>query len=243
MFDRDEFNQQKQANIQKAFQDQELNDLALKFITKSDQYNYAYNWTWLGLPVIQMPEDIVIIQEIIWDTKPDVIIETGIAWGGSIALYASVLEMVGKGKVIGIDTVLPQKNIDQIMNYSFSKRMHLIEGSSTDESSITQIKKLIMPTDTVMVILDSNHTHEHVFNELQAYKELVSLNNYLVISDTVVEEIPAQEHRPRPWGHGNNPRTAVEGFLEQEKIRFSRNNEYNKKAINSFTRNGYLKRV
>ncbi len=242
MFDRDQFDQQKQKNIENAFEDKELNDLALKFITKSDQHNYAYNWTWLGLPIIQMPEDIVIIQEIIADSKPDIIIETGIAWGGSIVLYASILELLGNGKVIGIDTVLPQKNIDQIMNYSFSKRIHLLQGSSTDQKIITQVKDLIKPSDKVMVILDSNHTHEHVFNELQAYKEFVSKDHYLVISDTVVEEIPAQLHRSRPWGHGNNPRTAVDTFLKEE-VRFSRDNEHNKKAVNSFTRNGYLKKI
>jgi cephalosporin hydroxylase len=242
MFDRNQFNNQKQKNINAAFEDKELQDLAVKFITKSDQHNYAYNWTWLGLPVIQMPEDIVLIQEIIADVKPDIILETGIAWGGSIVLYASILELLGKGKAIGIDVVLPQKNIDQIMNYSFSKRIHLIEGSSTDQSVLAQVQDLITPSDKVMVILDSNHTHEHVFNELQLYKKFVSKDSYLVVSDTIVEEIPVQLHRPRPWGHGNNPRTAVDLFLKEEN-NFSRDNDYNRKAINSFTRNGYLKRV
>ena len=240
MFDRDQFNKEKQSNIEKAFQDKELHDTALKFITKSDQYNYAYNWTWLGLPIIQMPEDIIIIQEIIWDCKPDVVIETGIAWGGSVVLYASILEMLGNGKVIAVDTVLPQKNIDQIMKYPFSKRIDLVEGSSTDRSVVEQVKSKIKPGDTVMVILDSNHTHDHVFNELLEYSELVTKGNYLVVSDTIVQEIPKQLHRPRSWGHGNNPRTAVDAFLQENIERFSQNNQYNKKAINSFTRNGYL---
>ncbi len=242
MFDRDEFNQQKKRNIETAFNDKKLHDLAIKFITKSDQHNYAYNWTWLGLPVIQMPEDIVLIQEIIADIKPDVIIETGIAWGGSIVLYASILELLGNGKVIGIDVVLPQKNIDQIMKYAFSERIHLIEGSSTDQKILKQVQDLIAASDKVMVILDSNHTHEHVFNEIQLYKDFVSKDSYLVVSDTIVEEIPIQLHRPRSWGHGNNPRTAADLFLKSETF-FSRDNEYNKKAINSFTRNGYLKKA
>ncbi len=240
MFDRDQFNKEKQINIEKAFQDKELHDTALNFITKSDQYNYAYNWTWLGLPIIQMPEDMIIIQEIIWDCKPDVVIETGIAWGGSVILYASILEMLGNGNVIAVDTVLPQKNIDQIMNYPFSKRINLVEGSSTDISVVNQVKSKIKQTDKVMVILDSNHTHDHVFNELLHYSELVTKGNYLVVSDTVVQEIPKQLHRPRSWGQGNNPRTAVDAFLSKENSRFSQDNQYNKKAINSFTRNGYL---
>ncbi len=244
MFDREQFNKQKQINIEKAFKDESLHKTALEFITKSDEHNYAYNWTWLGLPIIQMPEDMIIIQEIIWETKPDIIIETGIAWGGSIILYAGILELLGKGKVIGIDTVLPEKNINEIMKYHFSHRIELLEGSSTDFLMYQQIKKNIISTDKIMVILDSNHTHEHVFNELNMYNNLVALGNYLIISDTVIEEIPEQLHRPRKWSHGNNPRTAVDIFLQSpEGFCFSRDNEYNKKAINSFTRNGYLKRI
>ena len=240
MFNREEFELQKKENIQKAFQDKELHQDAIRFITTSDRHNYAYNWTWLGLPIIQMPEDIVLIQEIIWDTQPDVIIETGIAWGGSIVLYASLTELIGKGQVIAIDKVLPQKNIDQIMKYNFSNRINLFEGSSIDPEIIEKVTALIKPTDKVMVILDSNHTHEHVYKELHTWSKLVTSGNYLVASDTIVEEIPEQKHRPRPWGHGNNPMTAVNMFLS-EQSRFSRDNNYNCKAINSFTRNGYLK--
>src|SRR5450432_4708936 len=134
MFDRTQFDLEKQQNIRKAFQDPELHQQALQFITKSDQHNYAYNWTWMGLPIIQMPEDIVLIQEIIWDVQPDVVIETGIAWGGSVVLYASMLELIGKGQVVAIDKVLPAHNIDQIMKYKFSNRIKLFEGSSVDST-------------------------------------------------------------------------------------------------------------
>jgi cephalosporin hydroxylase len=240
MFDRAKFNNQKEINIKNAYADAGLHDIALDFITRSDKVGYGYNWTWLDMPIIQMPEDIVLVQEIIWDTKPDVIIETGIAWGGSVVLYSSILELIGNGIVIAIDKVLPQHNIDAIMKYRFSNRVTLLEGSSIDPEIVKKVSEKIKPKDKVMVILDSNHTHEHVYEELKVWSPYVTSENYLIVSDTVVEEIPIQEHRPRPWGHGNNPMTAVNQFLLENK-KFTRNNVYNHKAINSFTRNGYLK--
>ncbi|NCQ55968.1 cephalosporin hydroxylase, partial [Candidatus Parcubacteria bacterium] len=178
--------------------------------------------------------------EIIWETRPDVIIETGIAWGGSVVLYASILELIGKGEVYAIDTVLPQHNIDDIKKYNFSNRINLFQGSSTDRKIVENISKKIKPTDRVMVLLDSNHTHEHVYNELQAWSRFVTPGNYLIVSDTVIEEISEQTHRPRPWGAGDNPMTAVNKFLS-ENNRFTQNNLHNQKALTSYTRNGYLK--
>jgi cephalosporin hydroxylase len=239
MFDRIKFEKDKRENVIKQRQDQSLNKLAVSFIEKSDQYNYAYQWTWLGLPIIQMPEDIIITQEIIWDKKPDVIIETGIAWGGSIVMYASILELIGKGNVIAVDKVLPQSNVDAIMQYPFSKRINLFEGSSTDPQVYEEIKKLIKPTDKVMVLLDSNHTHEHVFEELKVWSSLVTPGQYLVVSDTIIEDIPPQAHRVRSWGPGNNPKTALREFLKQTN-RFNPDNYYNNKALATFTCEGYL---
>ncbi len=242
MFDRNQFNEEKKENIKKAYDNPELHKSALDFITKSDQHNYAYNWTWLDMPIIQMPEDIMLVQEIIWETKPDIIIETGIAWGGSVVLYASILELIGKGQVLAIDKVLPQHNIDAIMKYNFSSRIKLFEGSSIDESIVNAIRDIIKPTDKVMVLLDSNHTHAHVYEELKIWESFVTSGQYLVISDTIVEEIPEQTHRSRSWGHGDNPMTALNQFLS-ENNKFTRENDYNHKAICSFTRNGYLKRI
>lgn len=239
MFDRKAFDAEKAENIEKIYQDKKINDLALNFMIESDKLKYGYYWTWFGLPVIQMPEDIVITQEIIFDTKPDIIIEAGIAWGGGVLLYASMLQLLGKGKVLAVDKVLPEHNKKAIMGLPFSDRIHLYEGSSTDPEIVEQIKSHIKPTDNILLVLDSNHTHEHVYNELKTYAPLLKKNNCIIVSDTIVEEIPEQTHRPRPWGHGNNPRTAADQFLKEDK-RFTRNNMYNKKAINSYTRNGYL---
>ena len=240
MFDRKKFNQEKETRILDAYKVKELHDAALNFVEVSDKLNYAYNWTWLDLPIVQMPEDIVMAQEIIWETKPDVIIETGIARGGSVILYASILELIGKGDVYAIDMVLPQHNIDAIKKYNFSNRINLFQGSSTDSKIVNDISAKIKPTDKVMVLLDSNHTHEHVYNELQSWSKFVTSGNYLIVSDTIIEEIPEQKHRPRPWGAGDNPMTAVNKFLS-ENNRFTQKNLYNQKALSSYTRNGYLK--
>lgn len=238
MFDREGFEKEKLENAIKQHNDADVNRKALDFIIAADKTGYTYQWTWLGLPVIQPPEDIALMQEIIWETKPDVIIETGIAWGGSIVLYASILELVGKGKVIGVDTVLPQENINAITNYSFGKRIHLLEGSSTDEKVFEEVKKLINPGDKVMVILDSNHTHEHVYNELNMYGPIVTEGMYVVVSDTIVEEIPNQTHRVRPWGQGCNPKTGLDQYLKEVKD-FTLDNPINNKAMLSFARGGF----
>lgn len=240
MFDRTQFDLEKQQNIRKAHKDNDLQDVALKFITKSDQLNYAYNWTWLDLPIIQMPEDIVLVQEIIWETKPDIIIETGIAWGGSVLLSASMLELIGNGQVLAIDKVLPQHNIDQIMKYKFSNRIKLFEGSSVNATIIELVRAQIKPSDKVMVLLDSNHSHEHVYKELNIWGPMVTPQQYLVVSDTIIEDLQPQTHRPRPWGIGDNPLTALNDFLS-ENPRFTRENDYNYKALSSYTRNGYVK--
>lgn len=239
MFNRNQFDIEKEARVRSNYNNTELHNSALKFITVSDKFNYAYNWSWLDLPIIQMPEDIVLVQEIIWQTKPDIIIETGIAWGGSIVLSASMLELIGKGQVFAIDTVLPQHNIDAIKKYNFSHRINLFEGSSTDLNIVDSITRHINKDHKVMILLDSNHTHNHVYEELKTWSPFVTPGNYLIISDTVIEEIPIQHHRPRAWRHGNNPKTAVNEFLSVDN-RFTLNNPYNHKAINSYTRNGYL---
>ena len=237
MFDRKQFEEEKLKNIEQAHKDQDLHAAALQFIAQGFRLGYGHNWTWLDMPIIQMPEDVVLVQEIIWKTKPDLIIETGVAWGGSIVLYASLLELIGNGQVIGIEQVLPEQNIAAIMNYKFSNRIKLFAGSSTDLTIFAEVNKLIQPNSKVMVLLDSNHTHEHVYNELQLWSGLVTPGCYLIVSDTIVEEIA--EHRVRPWGVGNNPKTAMDQFLTQNN-RFNKNNYYNKKTMCSFSRTGYL---
>jgi len=209
---------------------------------ESDKYGYGYQWTWLGLPIIQMPQDILVTQEIIWQTKPDVVIETGIAWGGSVALYASLLQLIGKGTVVAVDLNLMDHVEAQIMALPFSERIQLYKGSSTETSMRQKIAAHVKPGQSVMVLLDSNHTHDHVLEELKLYAPLVTEGQYLVVSDTVVEDIPVQDHRPRPWGPGNNPKTALQAYLAQSD-RFVVDEMIDSKLLLSYTPQGYCRCV
>lgn len=242
-FDREKFEESKLEYVNQIHRDTNFKKTGLYFTEQSFEKNYIYLWTWLGMPIIQMPEDILSVQEIIWKNKPDIIIETGIAWGGSVVFYASILSLYNKhGKVIAIDRVLPQKNIDAIKNYSFKDSMYLLEGDSTDAALFNQVKSLIQPNDKVMMILDSNHTHDHVLAELTLWSPIVTKGQFIVVSDTIVEDIPEHKDRPRPWGKGNNPKTAVRTFLEKNK-NFSNDNIYNKRSLASHNYDGYLERL
>jgi len=242
MFDRVEFDGQNLTHAAEMSRDEGLRRRALDLVIESDKYGYGYQWTWLGLPIIQLPQDIVATQEIIWKTKPDVIIETGIAWGGSVALYASLLQLIGKGKVVAVDLNLMDHVSTQIMSYPFSNRIHLYKGSSTNAAIVEKVRSHIEPGQSVMVLLDSNHTHKHVLEELRTYAPLVTKGQYVVVSDTVVEDIPAQKHRTRPWGPGDNPKTALDAYLKETK-RFEIDQEINRKLLLTYTPDGYARCV
>jgi cephalosporin hydroxylase len=242
IFVRDDFEADKRKNAQEQMRDQPLLRQSLDFIVQSDTHGYGYQWTWLGLPVLQMPQDIVAVQEIIWACKPDVIIETGIAWGGSVVLYASIQQLIGKGKVVAVDLNLMDHVADQIMSYPFSNRIHLYKGSSTAPDIVSKLKAHIEPGQSVMVLLDSDHTHAHVLDELRLYAPLVTKGQYLVVSDTIVEDIPVQEHRARRWGPGNNPKTALKAFLE-EFGGFETDPYINGKLLLTYSPDGYCRRV
>ena len=239
MFDRSAFEIEKAQEIQKALGDPELLRKGRDFLIHSDRYKYGYYWTWMGLPIIQMPEDIVLTQEIMWETKPDFVIEAGIAWGGSLALYAAFQEIQGFGKVIGIDVTIPAHNREAILGTPVSHRISLVEGSSSDHEIYDQVVAQIPDGSNILLVLDSNHTHEHVLAELKLWSPLLQKGNYIIVSDTVVEVIPEQTHRARAWGHGNNPMTAVEEFLRTDD-RFSVKNRYSDRAFASFNPSGYL---
>lgn len=207
------------------------------------KHQYTYNFDWLGVPVIQTPQDIVAIQEIIWKTKPDVIVETGVARGGSLVLHASILKLLeNDGWVIGVDIDIRDHNREVIEKHPLGKNIELIQGSSIDPEIVNDVKSRIKLSDKVMVILDSNHTHEHVLSELQLYSPLVTKNCYLVVLDTVVEDIPEGLSENRPWGKGNNPKTAVHEFLKSSG-HFAIDEMVHKKLIVTCAPDGYLKRV
>ena len=242
MFVRDDFEADKRKNAQAQSWDEALRLVALDFIVQSDKYSYGYQWTWLGLPVIQMPQDIVATQEIIWACKPDVIIETEIAWGGSVVMYASMQQLIGKGKVVAVDLNLMDHVAEEIMSYPFSNRIHLYKGSSTAPDIVAKLKAHIEPGQSVMVLLDSDHTHAHVLDELRLYAPLVTKGQYLIVSDTIVEDIPVQEHRARRWGPGNNPKTALKAYLA-EAGGFEVYRHINNKLLLTYTPDGYYRRV
>lgn len=214
-----------------------------KLIETLGSYKYTYNFSWLGIPIIQCPQDVVAVQEIIWKTKPDLIIETGVAHGGSLILSASILHLLnGKGRVLGVDIDLRPHNVEAIENHPLASRINLIQGSSTEIGTVEQIKRHIQPDDKLMVILDSNHTHEHVLKELELYNSLVTKNSYLIVMDTVVEEMPDDYFPTHPWGKGNNPKTAVHEFLKTTD-RFEIDESIHNKLLITVAPDGYLKCV
>jgi cephalosporin hydroxylase len=220
----------------------ELLDAAGRLMQSSILAKYSYNFFWMGLPIIQYPQDMVAMQEIIWRVRPDVIIETGVARGGSLVYYASLLELIGNGRVIGIDIDIRPHNRLAIETHPMSKRIDLIEGSSISRPVLDKVRGLAAGSRTGLVVLDSNHTHDHVLAELGAYAEFVSVGSYCVVMDTVVEELPGNYFPDRPWGVGNNPKTAVSAFLERD-YRFEIDSLVPSKLLLTVAPDGYLRRV
>lgn len=213
------------------------------FNIESNKSQYSYNFSWMGRPIIQYPQDMIAMQEIIWNIKPDLIIETGIAHGGSLIYYASILELIGKGEILGIDIDIRKHNKIEIEKHSMAKRITMIQGSAIDPLIVEKIKIFSEDKKTVLVCLDSNHTHEHVLAELEMYSPFVSENSYIIVFDTIVENLPeGYFSQERPWGIGNNPKTAVTSFLQKNK-NFVIDTNIDNKLLISVAPQGYLKRI
>jgi cephalosporin hydroxylase len=217
-----------------------LQELTNQWFVESCKYKYSYNFSWMGRPIIQFPQDIMAMQEIIWQVKPDLIVETGIAHGGSLIFYASMLELIGEGQVLGIDVDIRQHNRVEIEQHPMFKRITMIEGSSIDEEIAKQVYDLAKGKSRILLVLDSNHTHDHVLKELELYSPLVTKDSYLVVFDTVVEDMPEDFFPDRPWGKGNNPKTAVWEFLKTNK-RFKVDKDIEAKLLITVAPDGYLK--
>jgi len=240
---KDDFEKERKENIKNLSENENLKLISTKWIESVSRFNYSYNFDWLGRPIIQFPQDIIALQEIIWNVKPDLVIETGIAHGGSIIFYASLLELIGKnGLVIGIDNDIREHNRVEIEKHSMYKRIKMIEGSSIDKKVVDKVYEQAKDKKNVMVILDSNHDHEHVLNELNLYSSLVTKGSYLVVLDTVIEDMPENFFKNRPWGKGNNPKTAVWEFLKRTN-RFEIDKEIEDKLLITVAPDGYLKCV
>lgn len=208
-----------------------------------DQYDYSYLWTWMGIPIIQLPADIMATQEVIWKTKPDIIIETGVARGGSVLFMASILEMMGNGQVIGVDIDIRKHNRESIEAHPMSKRVTLIEGGSVDDSILKQVRANIPDGARVMVVLDSDHSRDHVLEECRAYGPMVTKDCYMVVADTLVghlDEKEAPQNRSQVWYKGNDPLTALQDYM-LESDRFEIDLEINGKLVLSSSPGGYLR--
>ena len=235
-----DFEQEKIERIGKYKKKSNLIDAAQSFFIESMINKYSYNFAWMGRPIIQYPQDMIAMQEILWKVKPDLVIETGIAHGGSLIYYASILELIGKGNILGIDIDIREHNRIAIETHPMFKRISMIEGSSVSESVLEKVRMVAGKNRTILVSLDSNHTHDHVLKELETYSPFVTKGSYLVVFDTVVEDIPDHLSSNRPWGKGNNPKTAVWKFLESTG-RFVIDHDIENKLLITAAPDGYLK--
>lgn len=240
----EKFENERAQNVSLQGNNEPLKIAADSFMDLSIASRYSYNFSWMGRPIIQYPQDMIAMQEIIWNLKPDLIIETGIAHGGSLVFYASLLELIGKGQVLGIDIDIREHNRLEIENHPMFKRITMIQGSSIDPAIVDQVTLHTIGKQTILVLLDSNHTHDHVLAELQLYAPFVSLNSYLVVYDTVVENLSlvATPENIRPWGIGDNPMTALKSYLINNP-NFEIDLSINNKLLISVAPDGYLKRI
>jgi len=239
-----EFDLTVKKNLRSMNKDKKLFNKSLNWMIHADKYKYTYNFQWAGIPVIKFPNDLVVLQEIISRVKPDVIIETGVAHGGSIVFSASMLELFGSKNsfVIGIDIDIRKHNLARLKKNKFYNRLKLIEGSSTSSEVINKVKKLIKGKKKIMVCLDSNHTYQHVKDEINIYKKFVTKNSYLVVEDTFSEYFPKGYYSNRPWDVGNNPMIALREFLKKNK-EFKVDQEICSKLQITETFDGYLKKI
>jgi len=218
----------------------ELEEVAIKWAKVSAENRLSYEIDWLGVPIIQTPEDMILMQELIFKIQPDVIIEIGVAHGGSLIYYASLLELLGKGKIIGIDIEIRKHNRKVIKAHPMFKRIELIENNSVSKETIAKIRKMVPKDSKIIVCLDSNHTKDHVLKELQLYSKFVNLGGYIVVFDTIGSKLAELGACEKSYSN-NSPKEAVEDFLTVND-NFEIDKYYNKLYI-SYSPNGYLRRI
>jgi len=253
-----DFKRQVEDNVMALGRDVDAQALSRIWSRETNRNGYTYNFSWLGRPIIQYPQDMVAMQELIWQIKPDLIIETGIAHGGSLIFSASMLAMLDKAeaielgasidpkaskrKVLGIDIDIRAHNRAAIEAHPMASRIQMIQGSSIADEVIAQVQDIAAGYSRVLVCLDSMHTHEHVLAELEAYAPLVSLGSYCVVFDTLIEDMPSDLFADRPWGKGDNPKTAVWEYRKTHS-EFEVDTDIPHKLLITVAPDGYLKRV
>lgn len=253
-----EFENEVSMRIQGYSINRDLQQAGMDFMLCSTLPKYSYNYFWFGRPIIQYPQDMVAMQELIWQIKPDLIIETGIAHGGSLIFSASMLAMLdmvdaidegtvmdprqSQRKVLGVDIDIRPHNRAAIEAHPMAPRIQMIQGSSIAPDIIHQVQDIAKDYSRILVCLDSNHTHQHVLSELEAYAPLTSVGSYCVVFDTVVEDMPKDMFPDRPWGPGDNPKTAVWDYLKTHP-EFEIDKSIQHKLLITVAPDGYLKRV
>ncbi len=243
-----EFAKECQDRLDSNGQNKALLASAAAFMKESTDPKYSYNFSWMGRPIIQYPQDIVAMQELIWTIQPELIIETGIAHGGSLIFEAAMLELNAScggpkdARVLGIDIDIRAHNKAAIVEHPMAKRITMLQGSSVDPAIVEQVKAHAAGKKRVLVALDSNHTHDHVLAELQAYAPLTTVGSYCVVFDTIVEDLPAGMYPNRTWGPGDSPKSAVKAYL-QDHPEFEIDSHIDNKLLISVAPQGYLKRV
>lgn len=241
--DRQEFEASKRRQSVALGSDSAVFRQSLDLVTALDAYDYSYLWSWMGVPIIQMPADVMATQEVIWATKPDVIIETGVARGGSVLFMASLLEIIGNGKVIGVDIDIRPHNKESIASHPMSKRVVLIEGGSVASETLERVRAEIPAGARVMVVLDSDHSRSHVLAECRAYGPMVTAGCYLVVADTLVGHVTAEnapKKRSKLWFKGDEPLSALNDYLS-ETDRFEVDEVLNGKLVLSSSPGGYVR--
>lgn len=253
-----QFQEEVKENIASLGQDLDLQALSRIWVREISPHKWAYNFSWMGRPAIQFPNDAWAMQELIWKVRPDLIIETGIAHGGSLMFSASMLALLdmcdaiesgqtldpkaSKRKVLGVDIDIRPHNRTAIEEHPMASRIQMIQGSSIAQETIDQVREVASGYSRILVCLDSNHTHDHVLAELRAYAPLTSVDSYCVVFDTIVEDMPKALFPDRPWGPGDNPKTAVWAYLK-EASNFEIDKSIDHKLLISVAPDGYLRRT
>jgi len=260
MTDHNIFKEECRIEVEQQGEDKHLKDLSLEWMVQSAKHKYSYHFEWLGRPIIQHPQDMIGVQQLLWTVQPDLIIETGIARGGSLIYYASILELIAQcggnanAKILGIDIDIREHNRKDIMSHPMSKRIDMIEGSSIENDIIKSVKQYSRNFEKILVCLDSNHTHAHVLEELKIYAPLVSKGSYCIVFDTYVEDLPSNLGPERPWGKSNNPKTAVWEYLNLlkisdlkdhngEKLTFNIDKQIENQLLLTVAPDGFLRRI
>lgn len=260
MTEHDSFKAECHQEIEQMGNDAELKALSIEWLNTAAKHKYSYHFEWLGRPIIQHPQDMVGTQQLLWAVQPDLIIETGIARGGSLIFYASLLELMAQcggpqnAKVLGIDIDIRAHNRDAILQHPMAKRIHMIQGSSIAADTVAEVRAFAKDYRRILVCLDSNHTHDHVLEELRQYAPLVSPGSYCIVFDTVIEDMPADIGPARPWGKGNNPKTAVWEYLRElestpqsasdgERLQLAIDKQIENQLLITVTPDGFLRRI